>query len=493
MHRARLTFSLILALPALAIAQTTPAFDAADVHPSPPRTEQSGGFLPNGRIEFRGATLLRLITLAWNIPRNRVVDPPPWLDTDRFDVIAQAPASASQSQMRLMLRALLAERFHLAVRDTERAVPVYALEPEAGHKLPAPGSGKPGCADGEDDTFYIWTCHNTTIAALASALPGAAPQYFDQPVVDRSGLSGTFDFRLEWTNRNDPQSRSIYSSIAKQLGLKVVKATELMQVFAIAKIDRTPAPNPPDTAALLGPLPTEFEVADIQPSPAAEKQYGRFRNGRFEYRAITLRQLIFLATNMHQDWILGGEKWLDTDRYNVLAESAPTSFETMHGMVGALLRDRFHFAYHLEQQPVSVYALEASKPELKPADPSELSTCNPSAGEGTTILTCQNITMAQFAERLAVQPGIEYPVVDQTGLTGSWDFSLAWSPRAQQTSRRRRDSDLAGGAVPKASDPLPGLTILDALSRQLGLRIRDVRHPMTVLVIDHLDRTPTGN
>src|SRR5258708_1219796 len=100
-----------------ALCQPAPAkaeFEAADVHVSAPGTSESGGFLPNGRLEFQGTTLLGLIALAYSLPADRVAGGPPWLDTDRFDVTAQAASHASQIALRNMLQNLLSERFKLA-------------------------------------------------------------------------------------------------------------------------------------------------------------------------------------------------------------------------------------------------------------------------------------------------------------------------------------------------------------------------------------------
>jgi uncharacterized protein (TIGR03435 family) len=495
------------------LAQTAPTFEAADIHPSAPGvTAGSGGFYPDGRVEFRGTTLLRLIMRAWGTPRNRITHAPSWFDTDRFDIIAQASGTPAPAVLRNMLRALLAERFHLEVRNTEEPIPVYALvrngQPKKDPKTETSGA-EPNCKSSNDDSLFVLTCRNMTIGRLADRLPGDAFDYFsDKPVIDKTGMEGGYDFRLEWMARTDvlPGAETggltLYASLEKQLGITVENTTAPMPVFAIEHVDRTPTPNAPGTASKVTPQPTEFEVVDIRPSSPGQRRTGRFQNGRFDYKAISLRDLTYLAWEIEPARILAGEKWLDTDLYDVLGKTAPTSFDSVRPMLRAMLADRFHLKAHIEQQPAAVYAIEAAKPKLKEADPSELSTCENSFADGARVFTCRNTTMQQLAEKLrseAAPSFLSHPVIDQTGLTGAYDFSFAWSPQAERAGRRPNQAPAAAAAnpnttgVPRAADPAPGLTIIQALDHQLGLKLKETKHTMDVLVIDHIDRTPTPN
>src|ERR1035438_7171969 len=97
-------------------AESTPKFDIADVHVSPKSATayMSGGVLRAGRYEIRRATMLDLIRTAYGVDDNsKIQGGPSWLELDRFDVIAKAPPSATQETAKLMLQALLAERFQL--------------------------------------------------------------------------------------------------------------------------------------------------------------------------------------------------------------------------------------------------------------------------------------------------------------------------------------------------------------------------------------------
>jgi len=112
--------------------------------------------------------------------------------------------------------------------------------------------------------------------------------------------------------------------------------------------------------------------------------------------------------------------------------------------------------------------------------------------------------MAQFAAQLQrIAPGyIHSPVIDKTGLEGTYDFTLSFSPAGMQQAMGERgggrggrggDSGPAGVAITEASDPSGVITLPEAIERQLGLKLELQKRPISVLVIDRLERTPTEN
>src|SRR5215467_9893905 len=113
-----------------------PAFEAADVHVSPKVRVPSmaAGGLRGTRYLVRQATMVDLISLAYNIDNNKVLAGPSWLDLDRFDLSARAPSGSTPEQARLMLQTLLAERFNLKIRNDSKELPGFVL---------SAGSGKP--------------------------------------------------------------------------------------------------------------------------------------------------------------------------------------------------------------------------------------------------------------------------------------------------------------------------------------------------------------
>jgi uncharacterized protein (TIGR03435 family) len=105
--------------------------------------------------------------------------------------------------------------------------------------------------------------------------------------------------------------------------------------------------------------------------------------------------------------------------------------------------------------------------------------------------------MAQLAEQLQPMGGIyiPHPVIDSTGLEGAWDFVLSWSPPhlIAGCGGCSREAGLAAVAAAAGEGPNGGLTIVEALDKQLGLKLKLQKHPMPVLVIDHVEQTPTEN
>ena len=131
-------------------AAAPPTFEIADVHVSPHAMapNQSGGVLHDGRYEVRQATMVDLIRLAYGVDSDKVQGGPNWLETDRFDVIAKAPASTSPDTVKLMLQALLADRFKLVVHNDTKPMPGFVLSLGKGKpKLKeAADSEQPGCS-----------------------------------------------------------------------------------------------------------------------------------------------------------------------------------------------------------------------------------------------------------------------------------------------------------------------------------------------------------
>lgn len=169
-------------------------------------------------------------------------------------------------------------------------------------------------------------------------------------------------------------------------------------------------------------------------------------------------------------------------------------------MLRALLVDRFKMTYHSEERPMTAYSLVAAKPKMKKADPASRIFCKTGpapagAPPGSLTTTCQNATMALFAERLRnLYPGLNWPVLDATGIEGGWDFTLTFSRLPPNMNGPGRGGDAGPpDGLPLASDPGGGYTIFEAIDKQLGLKLESQKRPMPVIVIDHLEQKPTDN
>jgi uncharacterized protein (TIGR03435 family) len=215
---------------------------------------------------------------------------------------------------------------------------------------------------------------------------------------------------------------------------------------------------------------------------------------------------------------VGAPKWFDQDRFDIVAkapsaalneESGPRGhgidFDAVMIMVKSLLEERFKLTTHWEERPISAYTLLAAKPKMKSADPNGRTKCDEGPGaDGKDprdsnpvlgrLITCQNMSMGLFASMLqGLAPGyIHAPVLDATGLEGSWDFTMSFSTAGQLQNPGKRGGDGAAGNAP-ASDPNGALSLLDALPKQLGLKLEQTKRPVKVLVIDHVEQKPIDN
>ena len=493
-----------------------------------PQTYRSGGFLRGGRYDVRKATMMDLIRLAYEVEPHAVIGGPDWLEFDRFDIAAKAPASTSPPQTRLMLQSLLADRFKLVLHKDVRPVPAFALK--RGKDKPkikeAEGSGDPQCMyQRQPDTsvYTVYSCRNMTMAGFAQQLRGMAGDYLADPVVDATGLTGAWDFELKWNGRSrllaaGTERITIFSAIDRQLGLRLTAEKAPESVLVIDSVSEKPTENAPNVEALLPPRELQFEVASVRPSsPDVHDGFsGVTPGGGFEARAETMRNLFATAWDVHWDhvdeMIAGMPKWMDSARYDILAKPSSdtrgpppprSSFvdDDLRLMLRALLTDRFQIRTHYENRPVDVYTLVAAMPRVKKADPSTRANCqeahtvekdprdlNPRLSR---LLSCQNVTMAQFAEQLLpLSPNdFSYPVVDATGIGGRWDFMLSYTPTWDLRNPTR--SPVPDGA--SASDPSGGMSIFEAVKKQLGLRLEARKRSLPVLVIDRIEEKPTEN
>lgn len=148
------------------------------------------------------------------------------------------------------------------------------------------------------------------------------------------------------------------------------------------------------------------------------------------------------------------------------------------------------------------YAIVADEPKMAKADPTRRTRCFEGAPPGSPaalkpppfprLLTCQNISMEQFGRMLPSVAGgyTRVAAIDKSGLTGGYDFTLNFSPFEQvQGARPELGATNAGVAL----DPTGALSLLDAVRRQLGIRLEETKRPVPVLVIDSINETPTDN
>jgi len=531
--------------------ETPPRFEIADVHVSAKTVNPfvRTGPARGGRYEIKNATMVDLIRIAYGFDADKVLGGPNWLEMDRFDVLAKVPDDSTPEMQKLMLQALLEDRFKLVVRKESRPLPTYALTVGKKPQLKeADGKGETGChmqtASGpptEGSVAIImrgnvnggptrialgpgmtieYMCRNMTMEAFAAGLRSMmGAQVGPNPVLDETGLKGAWNFDVRWSlgligPAADTTGRiTIFEAVDKQLGLKLEQKQVPTPVIVVDSVNEKPSANPPGVAEALPvtPPPTEFEVASVKPSDPGGRG-GRFQmqpGGRLNAENMTIGFLIGRAFNTNNsDQVTGLPKWADTERFDIIAK-APSAeppgtgvdMDFVAPMMRALLVDRFKMTYHTEERPVTAYSLVPAKPKMKKADPASRTYCkygNAPAGAapGSQVLNCQNITMAQFADRLQnMAPELNWPVLDATGIDGGWDFALTFSRSAgmMMAAGRGGDTGQLGAGMPAASDPSGGYTIFEAVEKQLGLKLEMQKRSMPVFVIDHIEQKPTDN
>jgi len=527
-----LTATLLLTTLATAQSPAPPTFEAADIHSSPHLNINmfNGSVLQGDRYIYRQATMLDLIANAYSLDADNVQEGPTWLETDRFDIIAKTSPTASKDQQRLMLQTLLTDRFHLVTHTSEKPMPAYVLTTIKGKsKLTAADdpSAPDNCAfqpppNPGPNSNIAFLCKNTTMETLAKNLRQWGGAYTPKPVVDATSLKGGFDFRIEWTGKGQlaragADAITLPDALEKQLGLKLDLQTAPRPVLVVDSVLQHPTPNSPDLEKILPtPPPPTFDVATIRPAQPGAQGNGRISGGQVNVTSVPLRFLIDFAWDLNpndNDNIANAPKWLDSDKFDILAKaSSDTKLSSdpnmsieqddLRHMVRDLITTRFQMKSHTEDRPIEAYTLLAINPKLKPADPKSRTHCiNGPGPDGKDprltnpyldrLVACQNMTMAQIAIELRdLAPGYIYnPVLDATHLTGSYDFTLSFSSAGQLKAASAAQT--SGGD--SASDPTGALSLADAVSKELGLKLEKQKRPMPVLVIDHIEEKPTEN
>ncbi len=275
------------------------AFEVASVKPStgftPPTFPLDAGnaFTQTGGRFLATFSLLTFIDFAYKITptadqrQSMLAHLPKWVETDSFVIEARGPSNATKDQFRLMMQSLLADRFKLVAHFESQQSSVFALTlvkpgklgpnlrphsegppcPGTATVLPPPGPLSssdvfpPACemfgmTRTPDGSRFRWGSRNSTMASLASMLPNvpfSGPEpgtgAVDRPVVDRTGLTGTFDFRVDYALQSanptapfgvqpDPSGPTFLEALREQLGLRLESAKGQAQTLVIDHIEK---------------------------------------------------------------------------------------------------------------------------------------------------------------------------------------------------------------------------------------------------------------
>jgi|SRR5579862_9676814 len=247
-------------------------FEVADIRPVDPNapTLYRINFQPSGRFEAHDASLRTLIGLAWedDFSDDDFVGLPKFADTAKFDVVAKATTESNlpldYPSARLMIRALLVERFKMATHTEDRPKTSYNLTAAKPKLQKADPSNRAGCRLGTLDPKntstlpkQLFNCQNVNMAEFADQLQHIAPSYIRTPVVDMTGLDGAYDFTISFTpaevlntrpggdalNPSEPTGAvSLFDALGK-LGLKLEQTKRPAPVLVIDRIEEKPTEN----------------------------------------------------------------------------------------------------------------------------------------------------------------------------------------------------------------------------------------------------------
>lgn len=234
-------------------------FAVASVKPSAEVHGMFVRYLPGGGLRVSEANLKNLIALAYGVREFLVLGGPAWVDTGRFDIDARPetsdaadagaePARRGEEQRQVMerLRSLLADRFQLIFHRETREQPVYAL---------VVAKGGPILQESTDDRSRIRmgrgtiTGHAAGLGLLALNLSNE----LSRRVIDRTGLTGKYDFELRWPPEApsaptadvppppDPNAPSVFTALQEQLGLRLESQRGPVEVFIIDRAEKPSA------------------------------------------------------------------------------------------------------------------------------------------------------------------------------------------------------------------------------------------------------------
>jgi uncharacterized protein (TIGR03435 family) len=256
-----------------------------------------------------------------------------------------------------------------------------------------------------------------------------------------------------------------------------------------------------------------FEVASIKrnTSGTAGESMHIQRGGRFDVQNMPVRYIIWNAYRLSDYQISGGPGWINSERYDIFAKSdGDSSPDELLLMLRILLEDRFGLKVHRETQQGPVYMMTVARSGLRmqhaegtcvPRDPNHPPAPTPpgqkppnycgSMRRSSRTLAGRGIPMGVVVDvtTLGTLSGqlssiLDRKVIDQTGLTGIFNFDLEWTPMPAAAP--------PGDSAASASTDAAGPSIFAALQEQLGLRLEAGKGPVEILVIDHVER-PSEN
>ncbi len=222
-------------------------FDVASVKPSRQTLGRDADkpvvFGPSG-LTGRNVTLKRLIVQAYTVQPHQVLGGPKWLDDSEYDIDAKADAPATQDQLRVMLRALLAERFRLALHRETKELHVYELLVDKGGPKIHPASNSASSAARSLEQLANLISVQLTIPEPTDPTKPSIASGVPIPVIDKTGLTGLYEIAYELHPEPGMDMFKLWQRVLQeQLGLKLESRKAPVEVLIVDRVERIPVAN----------------------------------------------------------------------------------------------------------------------------------------------------------------------------------------------------------------------------------------------------------
>lgn len=203
------------------------------------RAEQFDG----RQFTMQNSTIAELLPFAFLRKESAIAGIPSWFRSDRYDIVAKAPSDSTERTLALMLQSLLAREFGLAFHEETRDLDTFAVTvAEGGSRLrKVPGPGYPACVRGDATEQLEADCASITIKNLMTYLSNVAQDYTDRPLVDQTGMTGTYELKLTWTPRrliDRDGGLTLFEALTKQAGLRLEPRRLPVSVIVIDRAER---------------------------------------------------------------------------------------------------------------------------------------------------------------------------------------------------------------------------------------------------------------
>jgi uncharacterized protein (TIGR03435 family) len=233
--------------------------------------------------------------------------------------------------------------------------------------------------------------------------------------------------------------------------------------------------------AMAQPKPAAFEVASIRAGQPGRESI-EFGPASLTMRSVRLDGAVRWAYGLQDPQVVGPE-WMRDAWFDIFAKSAgEVKVGELREMLLTLLAERFKLAVHRDSKEMTALVLSVAKNghKLQTVDQEG----SPSFQTGKLNLTGRGATIGQLCEFIARE--LHDPVIDQTGLTGRYNYFLDIEPYFTEESRNAAGSN--GGKPPDAH-----AIIAVAMQKELGLKVESKKVPVEVIVVDHAEKTPAEN